>query len=266
LKNTAHTGKVIIAGAGCGDPELITVKAAKYLQQADVILVDRLVSAAIITQYANAKALVVNVGKQHNNDASIPQQTINDLLVQYAVNNKLVVRLKGGDVAFFSNVLDELETLVTHQIPFEIIPGVTAASGASAYAGIPLTARGYSTAVRFLTYYKDDIVSDGDWKMLAETDDTLIFYMSSNVLDTVVAQLVKNKIAADKLLAIVEQATTPQQRVTVHSLYNYAEEGVNTSYASPALVIIGRVVALHQQFSWFKNGAAANELYFKTIT
>jgi uroporphyrin-III C-methyltransferase len=181
-----HIGKVILAGAGCGDPELITMKAVKYLQQATVILTDRLVSEEIITTYAKPAAQIIYVGKQHNAGASVPQKTINELLVEYALQGNLVVRLKGGDIAFFSNVLDELQTLVEHDIPYEIIPGITAASGASAYAGIPLTARGYATSVRFVTCYKEDELSESYWKELANTDDTLVFYMSNNTLQTVV--------------------------------------------------------------------------------
>lgn len=260
-----HTGKVILAGAGCGDPELITVKAAKYLQLADVILTDRLVSEEILKAHANPTAEIIYVGKQNNATASVPQKTINELIAKYALEGKLVVRLKGGDIAFFSNVLDELETLVQYKIPYEIIPGITAASGASAYAGIPLTARGYTTSVRFLTYYKTDVVTDAYWKELAATNDTLVFYMSSETLESVVAHLVKHQISEDKLLAVVEQSTTPLQHVTVSSLYTYNENIKGKQFASPTLVIIGKVVALHKNFAWLKNETAGNEFYFKPI-
>lgn len=258
-------GAVILAGAGCGDPELITVKAAKYLQLADVILTDRLVSEEILKAYANPLAEIVYVGKQNNATASVPQQTINELIAKYALEGKLVVRLKGGDIAFFSNVLDELETAVQYNIPYEIIPGITAASGASAYAGIPLTARGYTTSVRFLTYYKTDMVTDAYWKELAATNDTLVFYMSSETLESVVEHLVKHQISEDKLLAVVEQATTPLQHVTVSNLYAYDENIKGKQFASPTLVIIGKVVALHNNFAWLKNEIAGNEFYFKPI-
>src|SRR4051812_37501001 len=208
-------GKVILMGAGPGDPELITVKASRYLQQADVVLTDRLVSEEILNEYVNPDAEIVYVGKQCSQGISTPQQTINELLVYYAFQNKLVIRLKGGDVSIFSNVTDELETLVAHSIPYEIVPGVTAALGAAAYTGIPLTARGYSTAVRFLTSYKSDIVTGEYWKELAASNDTLVFYMSSGTLDEVVEKLTVNNIAEDKLLAVVEQATTPLQNVYV---------------------------------------------------
>jgi uroporphyrin-III C-methyltransferase len=249
MKQQQHIGKVILAGAGCGDPELITIKAARYLQQADVVLTDRLVSNEILQQYVSNTAEVIYVGKQCRRGFSTPQKSINELIVQFALEGKLVVRLKGGDASIFSNILDELEVLVTNHIPYEIIPGVSAAMGAAAYTGIPLTARGYSTAVRLLTFYKSDIVTDVYWKELANTEDTLVFYMSSETLDGVVANLLKNNISDDKLLAVVEQATTPMQ--------NGAK-----LFASPTLVIIGKVVALHEKFSWLKNNTDAGE-YFK---
>src|SRR5665213_1481516 len=173
IPNLNTNGKLIIAGAGPGDPELITIKTAGYLAKADVVLTDRLVSKDILRQFVNPDAEIILVGKQCRRGISTLQQTINDLIVHYCLLSKLVVRLKGGDVSIFSNILDELETAISHHISYEIIPGVTAALGAAAYAGIPLTARGYATSVRFLTYYKSDIVSDNYWKEIAKTDDTL---------------------------------------------------------------------------------------------
>ncbi len=257
-----HTGKVILAGAGCGDPELITMKAVKYLQQADVVLTDRLVSNDILKQYVSATAEIIYVGKQCRRGFSTPQKSINELIVQFALEGKLVVRLKGGDASVFSNILDELEVLVDNNIPYEIIPGVSAAMGAAAYTGIPLTARGYSTAIRLLTFYKSDVVTDAYWKELAATNDTLVFYMSSETLDGVVENLLKNNIAADKLLAVVEQATTPMQQVHTCSLDEYTNRLSSKTFASPTLVIIGKVVALHQKFAWLKNAAESGE-YFK---
>jgi uroporphyrin-III C-methyltransferase/precorrin-2 dehydrogenase/sirohydrochlorin ferrochelatase/uroporphyrin-III C-methyltransferase len=153
---------------------------------------------------------------------------------------------------------------VQHGIPYEIVPGVTAALGAAAYAGIPLTARGYTTAVRFLTSYKLDIVTEDYWKELAQTNDTLVFYMSSETLDHVVENLVKNNIGADKLLAVIEQATTPLQNVHVTNLYKYQEQLQGRNFISPSLVIIGKVVALHDQFKWIENSHSA-EHYFKPL-
>ncbi len=260
-----HTkGKVILAGAGPGDPELITVKVARYLELADVVLTDRLVSEEILTRYVQPEAEIIHVGKQCRRGVSTPQETINELLVYYALAGKFVVRLKGGDVSMFSNIKDELEILVANNIAYEIVPGVTAALGAAAYAGIPLTARGFATAVRFLTYYKSDIVEDKYWKELADTNDTLVFYMSSETLDTVVSKLVANKITEDKLLAVIEQATTPFQKVHISNLYDYEKTLKDHSFISPSLVIIGKVVALHEQFEWLKN-SESSQFYFKPV-
>ncbi len=260
-KNT-HIGKVILAGAGSGDPELITVKTVRYLQKADVVLTDRLVSKEILRQYVNTAAEIIYVGKQCRRGYSTPQESINAYIVEYALQGKLVVRLKGGDVSIFSNILDELEAVVANNIPYEIIPGVTAALGAAAFAGIPLTARGFSTAVRLLTSYKSDIVTDEYWQELAKTNDTLVFYMSSETLDNVVENLVKYGIGTDKLLAVVEQATTPLQNVHISSLYEYKFKG--RAFISPSIVIIGKVVALHQKYKWLQN-SVSNEHYFKPI-
>lgn len=258
-------GKVIIAGAGPGDPDLISVKAANYLQQADIVLTDRLVSKEIITRYVRSSATVIEVGKQCRRGVSTPQLTINELLVKYAQQGKLIVRLKGGDVAFYSNVFDELETLVLHKIPYEIVPGITAASAASAYAGIPLTARDHATAVRFLTYYKSAAVKEDYWKQLADTEDTLVFYMSSETLDELVNKLIENGIAADTQLAVVEQASTPFQQVYITAIQDYANTLKNQTFLSPSLVIIGKVVRLHESFNWF-TGSDTKEYYFQPLT
>ncbi len=257
-------GKVILAGAGCGDPELITVKAARYLQQADIVLTDRLVSDAILTQYVRDTAEIIYVGKQCRRGFSTPQESINEMIKEYALQGKLVVRLKGGDVSLFSNILDELQVVTENNIPYEIIPGITAATGAAAYAGIPLTARGYSTAVRFLTLYKSDVVTPGYWRELAATNDTLVFYMSSETLDEVVHNLAANQADEDKLLAVVEQATTPLQHVYISSLADYTKNLKGKRFISPSIVIIGKVVGLHQQFAWLAN-SENREHYFKPM-
>ncbi|HEY8658613.1 MAG TPA: uroporphyrinogen-III C-methyltransferase [Hanamia sp.] len=259
------TGKVILAGAGPGDPELITMKTARYLQEADVVLTDRLVSKEILKRYVNPEAEIIHVGKQCRRGISTSQGSINNLLVQHALLGKLVVRLKGGDVSIFSNIMDELETLVANSIPYEIIPGVTAALGAAAFAGIPLTARGYATAVRFLTYYKSDIVTDEYWKELANTNDTLVFYMSSETLSKVVEKLTSNNIDENKLLAIIEQATTPLQNVHIANLYDFEKQFSGQSFISPSLVIIGHVVSLHEKYKWIEN-SNSNDYYFKPMT
>jgi uroporphyrin-III C-methyltransferase/precorrin-2 dehydrogenase/sirohydrochlorin ferrochelatase/uroporphyrin-III C-methyltransferase len=265
MNQSFNKGKVIIAGAGPGDPELLTVKTARFLQQADVVLTDRLVSEQILKNFISSDAEIIHVGKQCRRGFSTPQETINDLMVHQALLGKLVVRLKGGDVSIFSNILDELEVLVQHNIPYEIIPGVTAALGAAAFAGIPLTARGYATSVRFLTYYKSDIVTEDYWKELANTNDTLVFYMSSETLEKVVEKLTANHIHEDKLLAIIEQATTPLQNVHINNLYGYKKDFSGKKFISPSLVIIGEVVSLHEKFKWLQNNNS-DEYYFKPMT
>lgn len=265
MNQEQQKGKVILVGAGPGDPDLITVKAIKHLGQAEVVLVDRLVSEVILQEYVPQEATVIYVGKQCSRPGTTPQSTINELLLEYALLGKRVVRLKGGDVSIFSNVLDELQTLVAHEIPYEIVPGITAALGAAAYSGIPLTARNHSTAVRFLTYYSSTKVSDAYWAELAQTDDTLVFYMSSETLPGVVAKLTHYGIAPDKQLAVVEQATTPFQNVQVSSLYEFQQNLGGKSFVSPSLVIIGKVVGLHEQFRWFANNPDA-PYYFKPVT
>jgi len=265
MNQSFNPGKVIIAGAGPGDPELLTVKTARCLQQADVVLTDRLVSEQILKNFVSPATEIIHVGKQCRRGLSTPQETINDLMVHHALLGKLVVRLKGGDVSIFSNILDELEVLVTHNISYEIIPGVTAALGAAAFAGIPLTARSFATSVRFLTYYKSDIVTDKYWKELANTNDTLVFYMSSETLEEVVEKLTANHIHEDKLLAIIEQATTPLQNVHISNMYDYKKDFSGKKFISPSLVIIGEVVSLHEKFKWLQN-SNSNEYYFKPMT
>src|SRR5688572_2431013 len=184
MNNEQPTGKVILAGAGPGDAELITVKLQKRLAEADVILVDRLVNPLIIEMYARQDVLTLMTGKQGYHDGSVAQEDINKLIVGHAKNGKTVLRLKGGDVAFFSNVLDELIALQENEIPFEIIPGITAASGVSAYTGIPLTARGYAKGVQFITFNPCSHYTPEKWKTWAASNDTLVFYMAAGNLSS----------------------------------------------------------------------------------
>lgn len=257
-------GKVILAGAGPGDPELISVKAVRWLQKADVVLTDRLVSHEILNEYVGPQAEIICVGKQGRYGASTPQKKINQLMIEYSKAGKTVVRLKGGDVSVFANMLDELQALVENGIPYEIIPGISAAFGAAAYAGIPLTARNYANAVRFLTYYKTDVLRDEYWTELAETDDTLVFYMSSGTLDDIVENLKRNGIRSDRFIAVVEQATTRLQNVHVSNIYQHKQNFEGKEFASPSLLIIGKVVALHEQFAWIRN-SNSREQYFEPV-
>lgn len=242
---------VIIAGAGPGDPDLITLKLQQRLQIADVILADRLVNPEIITRNVRPEALIISCGKQGFNENSTSQERINHEIISHALADKIVVRLKGGDVAIFSNVLDELYAIKKYNIPFEIIPGITAASGASAYTGIPLTARGYAQGVQCITLNPNSDFTTEQWDAFAKSLDTLVFYMSANNILHLSAQLRKHGSNSTKAVAIVEQATTIHQQVHISSLAEAEADFAGRKFSSPSLVIIGQVVGLHKEFSWY---------------
>ena len=244
-------GKVVLAGAGPGDPDLISLKALKYLQTADVVLTDRLVSPELIDTYARKDAEVIYVGKQCSKGIHTPQKDINELMVDYALQDKLVLRLKGGDASLFSNVLDELFVLKENTIDYEIIPGISAAFGAAAYTGIPLTARGYSRGVRFLTLYDLNTVQPQQWNDWATTEDTLVFYMSGQRLNALTQQLLALGIDEQKGIAVVQQATTPNQKTTVFSFEEIENKSLPEFEYVPTLLIIGKVVNLYHDFAWF---------------
>lgn len=265
MKTINKTPKVYLIGAGPGDPDLITVKAIRAITEADVILCDRLVSPEIVDNYVGKETEIVYVGKECSKKASTPQSSINELMVEYALQNKTVARLKGGDVSIFSNILDELQVLKENKIAYEIIPGVTAALGAAAYAGMPLTARGYATSVRFLTYYKSEIMTEDYWKEIAETNDTLVFYMSVGNLSNLVDKFKEYDVSSEKKIAVIEQATTPFQKVYTSSFEDFAQKLGHKLFASPSLVVIGKIVNLHEEFSWLQN-TDSEGLYFKSIT
>lgn len=264
MKTNIKSPKVYLIGAGPGNPELITVKAVKAIAEADIILCDRLVSPEILEMYVQEHTEIVYVGKECSKNASTPQSHINALMVEYARQNKTIVRLKGGDVSIFSNILDELQALKQYHIPYEIIPGITAALGAAAFAGMPLTARGYSASVRFLTYYKSEILDEDYWKELVVTGDTLVFYMSKGNLTQLVEKFKQYGISDEKKLAVIEQATTPYQKVYTSSFDDFSDAFGDKVFASPSLVIIGKVVNLYEEFSWLDN-AQQEGLYFKSV-
>ncbi len=243
-------GKIILAGAGPGDVELITLKLQRRLASADVILTDRLVNPDIISQFANPTAEIILSGKQGYNDASYTQEEINELMIKHALDGKNVLRLKGGDVAFFSNVLDELIAIEQHEIEFEIIPGITAASGASAYSGIPLTGRGYAQGVRFLTYNPNINYTQEGWKQLATSNDTLVFYMAVKNICGLAEILLRYTKKPNTPMALIEQATTAHQKIHTTTLQQCEHDFRDKQFSSPSLVIIGDVVELHQRFNW----------------
>ena len=256
-------GKIYFIGSGPGNPELITVKGATLLSQAEVIITDRLAGDEIIQRYANPTAVIVDVGKQGGNEKSYKQTDINKLLVQFAGLYEKVVRLKGGDIAFFSNVYDELKTLSENNIAYEIIPGITAASGASAFTGVPLTARNHASGVQLLTYYKNTVINDETWKKLAAFEDTLVFYMSSNNLFSIVQNLLSAGASNSIPFLVVEQATTPNQQVKSFTLQSFFENP-EQNFTSPSIVIMGKVADLYKDFAWFKNDEPSSN-YFRNV-
>ena len=251
MPGTGNIKTVTIAGAGPGDPELITLKLQKRIAGADVIITDRLVNPLIIDTHRRKETEVISGGKQGYNDASLTQEEITTLIIDHALAGKKVLRLKGGDVAFFSNVLDELNALAKHKIPFEIIPGITAASGASAYAGIPLTARGYAKGVQFIAFNPDNDLTAAQWKALAATDDTLIFYMAAKNITGLVSTLLNHSKDQSTGIAVIEQATTVHQQLHISSLEKCTDDFAHKDFSSPSLIIVGEVVKLHGQFNWF---------------
>ena len=259
----SSSGTVYFLGAGPGDPELITIKGAKILSEAEVIITDRLAGDEIIQRYANPNAIIVDVGKQGGKNESYKQTDINQLLVQFANLYEKTVRLKGGDTGIFSNIFDELKTLNENNIPYEIIPGITAAAGASAFTGVPLTARGYATGVQFLTYYNNTVISDDNWKRLASFEDTLVFYMSSNNLLPLVKNLIDAGACTSIPFIVIEQATTPQQNVHSFYLGSFINAPVQ-NFISPSIVIMGRVAELYKDFSWFKKKEQSKN-YFRNV-
>ena len=248
-----HSRKVIFVGAGPGDPDLLTVKAVNALRTAEVVITDRLVSEEILSHYIPYSAELIAVGKEGGSGLSTSQEEINELLVSKAQLSQNVVRLKGGDVSVFSNILDELLALNAANILYEIIPGITALSGAAAYTGVPLTARGLATGVRILTYYKHTIITQSEWKEMAGMKDTLVFYMSGASLCDVVDNLLQNGADSSTPFLVIEQATTPNQFVHSYSLQQFATLPQLPHFISPSLVIIGKVTSLYKRFAWLPN-------------
>ncbi len=247
LSTSKNIGKVILVGAGSGDPDLLTVKAMRLIQQADVIVYDRLVSDEIVAMFPPHSHLIF-VGKEAGNHC-IPQQQINSLLVEHALAGKQVIRLKGGDPFIFGRGGEELEALLPFNIPFEVVPGITAASGCAAYAGIPLTHRDHAQSVQFITGHLKQGQDQIDWPSLARSNHTLVFYMGLNQ-----SHVIRHKLSAYGMplttpIAIIERGTTAHQRVLTGELAQI--ETLATQAASPALIIIGSVTLLSQQLNWF---------------
>ncbi|HSH57007.1 MAG TPA: uroporphyrinogen-III C-methyltransferase [Halomonas sp.] len=248
-------GRVSLVGAGPGDPELLTIKALRRLEAAEVILHDRLVSAEVLAM-ANPLARRLYVGKARS-EHSLPQAGINQALVEWARQGKRVVRLKGGDPFIFGRGGEELESLAAAGIDFEVIPGITAASGCAAYAGIPLTHRDHAQSVRFITGHLKSGSAELDWPALASPGQTLVFYMGLHSLPEICYQLVAYGLPEETPVALIEQGSTARQRVHRGSLAGLPEVFAAGGLQPPTLIIVGGVVALHDHLSWFAPSTAA---------
>ena len=242
-------GEVYLVGAGPGDPDLLTFKALRLMQQADVVLYDRLVAPAIL-DLCRRDADRMYVGKQASNH-SVPQDKINQKLVELALQGKRVVRLKGGDPFIFGRGGEEIAELAAQQIPFQVVPGITAASGCSAYAGIPLTHRDYAQSVRFVTGHAVDGVLDLPWAELAVPMQTVVFYMGLGCLSAICDGLIAHGRAGSTPIALIENGTTLKQRVFVGTLATMVAQLSAERVQSPSLIIVGEVVALRDSLQWF---------------
>ncbi|MFC5577424.1 siroheme synthase CysG [Lysobacter niabensis] len=246
----AQRGSVVLVGAGPGDPGLLTLRALRVLNEADVILHDRLVSAEVLA-LARRDAEFIEVGKQVGGDHDATQARIHRLLVEHARAGKRVVRLKGGDSFIFGRGGEELEALHEHGIAFEVVPGITAAIACGAYAGIPLTHREHAQSVRFITGHTRDGDDALDWAALAQERQTIAFYMGVSGLERIRDQLVAHGRAASTPFAIIENGTRPEQRVVLGTLADLPELVRSHSVGAPALLVIGEVAALAASLHWF---------------
>lgn len=244
--SSSNTGFVSLVGAGPGDPDLLTVKGYRVIQQAEVVVYDRLVSADILA-LANDNAEKIYVGKKLDYHC-VPQEQINQILVEKALEGKRVVRLKGGDSFIFGRGGEELETLAENQIEFEVVPGITAAAGATSYAGIPLTHRDYAQSVQFITGHLQKNGQPINWASLTQPNNTLVFYMGLKQSGNIMDNLITHGLSADTSCAIIQKGTTADQKVWQCDLKDLSNTAKLAQ--SPALIVVGEVTRLHQKLKW----------------
>lgn len=243
-------GEVYLVGAGPGDPDLLTFRALRLMQKADVVLYDNLVSDGVM-ELVRRDAERIYVGKKRSNHA-IPQEEINELLVKLALQGKRVLRIKGGDPFIFGRGGEEIQTLTAQGIAFQVVPGISAANGIASYAGIPLTHRDYAQAVTFVTGHLKDGTVNLDWHALTRPNHTVVIYMGLEGLAEICKQLMAHGLAAEHPIAVIQQGTTRYQRVMTGTLTDLPERVLRAGFKAPTLTIVGEVVKLREQLTWFK--------------
>lgn len=253
-----QVGEVYLVGGGPGDPELLTFKALRLMQQADVVLYDALVSPEVL-DLCRRDADLIFVGKKRDNHA-VPQEGINELLVKHAKQGQRVVRLKGGDPFIFGRGGEELQTLKEHNIPFQVVPGITAASACSTFAGIPLTHRNYAQSVKFVTGQLKNRTTDLNFNELVHPNQTVVFYMGLHTLPQLAAKMIEHGKPASTPAAIISRGTSADQKVLTGTLETLPKLQEQAKLPAPALIIVGEVVELHENLSWFGEEVLAQNL------
>lgn len=248
--NKLEAGKVWLVGAGPGDPDLLTIKAARLISQADAIVYDHLVGNRIM-DLARTDARLIYAGKEASKH-TLPQDSINQLLVDLAREGLSVVRLKGGDPFIFGRGGEELETLVASSIHFEVVPGVTAAAGCAAYAGFPLTHRDHAQSLTFVTGHLKDGTVNLDWPALARPKQTVVFYMGIGAVNEICRQMINHGLPSMTPAAVVRNGTQPDQQTLLATLGTLPARMAESGIKPPALIVVGSVVNLQAKLNWFE--------------